>query len=301
MAANSLSIATGTQDRPLVGIGWALSAGFILSVMDGLIKWSVGILPVAQVVVIRSAFVLLLMAPMIVRAGGLAAVRTRRPLPHLLRVALAVASILTFFEALRFLPLATVIAIGFGAPLLMTAISVPVLGERVGAHRWTAIAVGFVGVLIITRPGPEGLSWPALLALVSSALFASHLVAARFLARTETDTALMFWQNLGVLVVSAALAPFFWVPVATADLAGIAAMAVLLLCGQFCTVRAFRTAPVGVVAPFQYVELLWAALIGYAFWSEVPAANVWAGASIVVASGLYVIWRERSLARLHGN
>ena len=201
MAATAFSINTGTQDRPLVGIGWALSAEFILSVMDGLIKWSVGILPVAQVVVIRSAFVLLLMAPMIMRAGG-SPVRTRRPLAHFLRVALAVTSILTFFEALRFLPIATVIAIGFGAPLLMTALSVPVLGERVGAHRWTAIAVGFVGVLIITWPGREGLSWPALLALVSSALFASHLVAARYLARTETDTALMFWQNLGVFVVS---------------------------------------------------------------------------------------------------
>jgi drug/metabolite transporter (DMT)-like permease len=125
-------------------------------------------------------------------------------------------------------------------------------------------------------------------------------VTARFLARTETDAALMFWQNLGVLAVSGLMAPFVWTGLTPPDLAGIAAMALLLLLGQFCTVRAFRTAPVGAVAPFQYVELLWAAMIGYSFWSEVPPANVWIGAAIVVASGLVVIWRERVRARAAG-
>jgi drug/metabolite transporter (DMT)-like permease len=283
----------GTQDRPLVGIAWALSAGFTLSVMDGLIKWSVGVFPVAQVVFVRSAFVLLLLGAVLARGGGLRAVRTKRPLGHLLRVALTVASILTFFEAVRLLPLATVIAIGFGAPLLMTALSVPILRERVGPHRWGAIVVGFIGVLVITKPGPDGLEWPALLAVISSMLFATHLVTARWLARTETDAALMFWQNVGVLAVSGALAPFFWTPIGPSDLAIIATMATLLLIGQFCTVRAFRTAPVGAVAPFQYAELIWAALIGYVFWSEMPASNVWLGAAIVIASGLYVVWRER--------
>jgi drug/metabolite transporter (DMT)-like permease len=293
MAATSFSITTGTQDRPLAGIAWILAAGFILSVMDGLIKWSVGVLPVVQVVAVRSVFVLLFMAPLILRAGGLSALKTKRPLGHLLRVTLTVGAILTFFEAVRLLPLATVIAIGFGAPLIMTVISIPVLGEKVGLHRWTAIATGFIGVLVITRPGPDGLAWPALLALISSVFFATHLVTGRYLARTETDMALMFWQNFGVLTATALAAPFFWQPVAGGDVAGIAAMALLLLLGQFCTVRAFRTAPVGAVAPFQYAELIWAALIGYAFWSEMPAANVWLGAAIVVASGIYVIWRER--------
>jgi drug/metabolite transporter (DMT)-like permease len=293
MAVSTSSLATGTQDRPLVGIGWALAAGFTLSVMDGLIKWSVGVFPVAQVVFVRSAFVLLLLCAVLARNGAFAAVRTARPFAHVLRVALTVASILTFFEAVRLLPLATVIAIGFGAPLMMTALSVPVLRERVGPHRWAAIAVGFVGVLVITRPGPEGIAWPALLALVSSMLFAAHLVAARWMARTETDAALMFWQNLGVLLVSGALAPFVWTPIEGGDLGLIATMAALLLIGQYCTVRAFRTAPVGAVAPFQYAELIWAAIIGYVFWHEMPPANVWLGAAIVIASGLYVIWRER--------
>jgi drug/metabolite transporter (DMT)-like permease len=244
-------------------------------------------------VFIRSAFVLVLLTVVLVRSGTFHAIRTKRPFGHLLRVALTAVSIMTFFEAVRLLPLATAIAIGFVAPLFMTALSVPILRERVGLHRWAAIAVGFAGVLVITRPGPDGLEWPALLALCSSMLFATHLVTARWLARTETDAALMFWQNLGVLVCSGLLAPFVWMPVAAVDLAVVATMGVLLLVGQFCTVRAFRAAPVGAVAPFQYVELIWAAMIGYVFWQEVPPANVWIGASIVVASGLYVIWRER--------
>src|SRR5688572_8776507 len=128
MAATSFSITIGTQDRPLAGIAWILAAGFILSVMDGLIKWSVGVLPVVQVVAVRSVFVLLFMAPLILRAGGFSALKTKRPLGHLLRVTLTVGAILTFFEAVRLLPLATVIAIGFGAPLIMTVISIPVLG-----------------------------------------------------------------------------------------------------------------------------------------------------------------------------
>jgi drug/metabolite transporter (DMT)-like permease len=289
---------TGTEDRPLTGIAWILTAGATLSIMDGLIKWSVGIFPVAQVVFVRSAIVLLLLGVILVRGGGFRSIRTKRPLGHLLRVTLTVASILTFFESVRLLPLATVIAIGFGAPLFMTALSVPVLRERVGAHRWAAIVIGFAGVLVITQPGPDGLEWPALLALTSSMLFAAHLVTARWLARTETDAALMFWQNLGVFLASGVAAPFVWTPIGSSDFAVIATMGALLLIGQFCTVRAFRSAPVGAVAPFQYGELIWAAMIGYVFWSEVPPSNVWFGAAIVVASGLYVIWRERVRAKV---
>lgn len=297
MASQSPALLTGTHDRPLVGIAWVLSAGVSLSIMDGLIKWSVGVFPAAQIIFMRSAFVLLFLIPLIVRAGGVAAIKTKRPFGHLLRLAFTVIAVIGFFEAVRLLPLATVVAIGFGAPLFMTAMSVPVLGEKVGAHRWTAIMVGFLGVLIITRPGAEGLSWPALLALASSLFFAAHLIVTRFLLRTETDMAMMFWQNFGVVVATGAMAPFMWTDIGSADLAAIGGMAALLLLGQFCTVKAFRAAPVGAVAPFQYVELLWTTLIGYAFWREVPAANVWAGAAIVVASGLYVIWRERVHAR----
>lgn len=298
MSAPSAALATGTQDRPLAGIAWILAAGLVLSVMDGLIKWSVSVFPVAQAVFLRSIFVLVLMLPMIMRAGGLAALRTRRPGGHVLRAALTIGAILTFFESLRHLPLATVIAICFGAPLLMTAMSVPILGEKVGAHRWAAIAVGFAGVLIITAPGEETLAWPALLAIASSVFFAAGLVVLRWLARTETDTALLFWQNTGVLAAGAVLAPFAWTAPGLTDLSLVALMALLLLLGQVCTVRAFRTAPVAAVAPFEYVQLLWAALIGYAVWDELPAVNVWIGAAVVVASGLYVIWRERARAEL---
>jgi len=288
----------GTQNRPLLGIALMLLADLLLSSMDGVAKWVMANHTVAQMMFVRGLFVALLMMPAIARSGGFRALRTRRPWGHALRAGLAVLAILSFFGALRDLPLATVVAISFGAPLFMTALSVPVLREHVGPHRWGAIAVGLVGVLVIVRPGAEGaLTGAALLALVSSVFFAGSMVTVRWLARTETDLVLMFWQNTGMVVVLGLVAAFDWRPMSWNDLALIGVMAILILAGQWCTIRAFRVAPVGVVAPFQYGELLWATLIGWFVWAELPGAHVWWGAAIVAASGLYVIWREGRHAR----
>lgn len=288
----------GTQNRPLLGIALMLLADLLLSSMDGIAKWVMTSHTVAQMMFVRSILVTLLMAPMIARAGGVRALKTRRPWGHALRAGFAVLAILCFFGSLRDLPLATAVAISFGAPLFMTALSVPVLREHVGPHRWGAVVVGLVGVLVIVRPDAEGaLTGAALLALAGSVFFAGGMVTVRWLAKTETDLALLFWQNTGVLVVLGVVAAFDWRPMSWVDLALIASMAVLITAGQWCTVRAFRVAPVGVVAPFQYGELLWATLIGWLVWAELPAPHVWWGAAIVAASGLYVIWREGRHAR----
>lgn len=279
-------------DRPLLGIAYMALGVLCLAVMDGLAKYAMAEAPVAQVIFVRSLFVLVFMAPML-KGRGLPALRTTRPIEHTVRVVLAVGAILCFFEALKRLPLATVIAIAFGAPLFMTALSVPLLKERVGIHRWSAVALGFVGVMVIVEPGGEAVSAIAALAVLSSLLFAANMVVLRRLTRTETDAALMFYLNAGVLLAMSAIAPFVWTPLAWREIAAIAAMALALMGGQTFMIRAFRHAPVGAVAPFQYTELLWAALIGYVFWSELPPDNVWYGAVIVIAAGLYVIWRER--------
>jgi drug/metabolite transporter (DMT)-like permease len=279
-------------NRPLAGILAIVVAIAFLSMMDAIAKWVLASLSVAQMIALRSVFVLALIAA----AHGRALPRmiaTRRPWAHAGRTALVATSMLSFFEAMRHLPLATLVAISFGAPLFMTALSVPLLKERVGLHRWSAIVVGFVGVLVITRPGgAESFAPAALLAIFASAVYALSMVGMRFMVRTESDAALMFWQNLGVLAVTAALAPFFWQPVEWAALGLILAMAGLVWVSQQLTIRAFRLAPVGAVAPFHYTELLWAALFGWVVWHELPAEHVWLGAAIVVASGLYMVWRE---------
>ena len=287
---------TVRADHPLQGIAWMVAGVFLLSVMDALSKHAVSQLSIPVLIAARSAMVLALLLPWVLRNGGWSALRTRRAGAHLLRGLLAVCSMLAFFESLRLLPLATVIAISFAAPLFMTLLSVPLLQERVGAHRWGALLAGFVGVSLIVGPqamdGELGLG--AGLALVAALFYAASMTCVRWLSPTESDLAMLVWQNLimglagavGLFFVPLEVKPGMW-PV-------IACMAVLVLLGQRCTFRALRLAPVGVVAPFHYSELLFAALLGWVFWQELPRPHVWWGALFVVGAGLYTLWRERT-------
>ncbi len=292
-----MSAPGGLQDRPLRGIAFMIAAFTCVGVTDALSKAGVAMMSTTQMLAIRSAIVLLIMSPWLVQAGGLAVFRTLNPREHAIRIVLSLVSMFAFFEALRHLELATAIAIGFVAPLIMTAISVPLLGERVGIHRWSAIAIGFVGVLVILQPGADGFQPGALLCLLAAAAWAASMVYVRRLARTDSDITMLAYQNVAVLLVMGALAPFSWGPLGWPELALTGGMAVSVCMGQWLMFRAFRFAPVGLIAPFQYLELLWAAIFGWVIWSEFPDPPVWAGAAILVASGLYVIWRERVRAR----
>lgn len=286
---------SGRADRPLLGIAYMALGVFFLSVMDTITKYAVSQMTTPAIIAIRSVMVLAMLAPFVARAGGLAALKTGRPWGHIVRGLFGVGAMYCFFESLRLLPLATAIAIGFAAPLFMTAFSVPILKEKVGVHRWSAVAIGFVGVLVIMGPGVAdgefGLG--AALALAAAVFYALAMTCVRWLASTESDLSMMLSQNLAMLIaggvglffVSAAVPGHMWLV--------IPAMAALVLLGQRFTFRAFRLAPVGAVAPFHYTELVWAAIFGWMFWREWPEANVWWGAAIVVGAGLYTIWRER--------
>ena len=294
----SFELPSGPPDRPLRGILYMVLGITFFSVVDGLSKWMVLAMPALQIVALRNACILALITPAVARGGGVRALHTRRPWAHVLRALLSIGALLTFFEALRALPLATSIAIGFVSPLFMTAASVILLRERVGAHRWAAVALGFLGVLIIAWPEPgRFVSTPALLMVLSSLFFALAMTTVRWLARTETDVAMLFYQNLGMMLAGVAALPFVWRTPTVADLLAVAVTAVALVIGQVCMIRAFRAAAVAVVAPFEYTELLWTTLIGYVVWSELPASRVWAGAFVLVASGLYIIWRESLATR----
>jgi drug/metabolite transporter (DMT)-like permease len=272
---------------------------FMLSVMDTLSKHAVEHLSTPVLVAIRSAMVLLLVLPWVARAGGLAALRTRRPLAHLMRGILSVCSLITFFESLRLLPLATVVAICFAAPLFMTLMSVVLLREQVGWQRWTALAAGFAGVSVIIGPqAMDGeLGRGAWMALAAALFYAASTTSVRWLAATESDLSMIVSQNLCMLV--AGLVGLAFVPLEPPGVRMglvIFASAALLLLGQRMTFRALRLAPVGAVAPFHYTELVWATLFGWLFWREWPAAHVWWGAALVVGAGLYAIWQERRRA-----
>ena len=289
----------GRSNRPLAGIAWMVGGMFMLSVMDTLSKHAVEHLSTPVLVAIRSAMVLLLVLPWVARAGGLAALRTRRPLAHLMRGILSVCSLITFFESLRLLPLATVVAICFAAPLFMTLMSVVLLREQVGWQRWTALAAGFAGVSVIIGPqAMDGeLGRGAWMALTAALFYAASTTSVRWLAATESDLSMIVSQNVCMLV--AGLVGLAFVPLEPPGVRMgfvIFASAALLLLGQRMTFRALRLAPVGAVAPFHYTELVWATLFGWLFWREWPAAHVWWGAALVVGAGLYAIWQERRRA-----
>lgn len=285
------------QDRPLAGIGFMSAAFVTVAIGDALAKLLITDLPIAQFVFLRSAAVLLLLTPFFVHGGGLLVFRTQRLSLHIARCTLNAVSLCFFFVALRQLELATIFAIGFVGPLFMTALSVPLLGEKVGLHRWSAIAIGLLGALVIIRPSAEGIQIMALVSMFATFLWATSMVIVRKLSATESDATLLAYINTSLLLVGAIGAPFVWQGVTWREIALIAALAVTQVIGQWLMLRAFRAAPVGVIAPFQYSGIIWATLIGWFIWGDLPAINVWIGAAILVASGLYVMWRERIRAR----
>ncbi len=282
-------------DHPLQGIAWMVAGVFLLAVLDALSKYAVSQLSIPVLIAARSAMVLVLLGPWVLRCGGWSALRTRRPLAHGVRGLFAVCSMLAFFESLRLLPLATVIAISFAAPLFMTLLSVPLLKERVGVHRWGALLAGFLGVSLIV--GPQALDgdlgWGAWLALLASLLYAASMACVRWLSPTESDLSMLVWQNLTMGLAGAVGLLFVPIEAPAGMWPIIALMAILVLLGQRCTFRALRLAPVGVVAPLHYSELLFAALFGWVFWQEWPGPHVWWGALLVVGAGLFTLWRER--------
>ena len=282
-------------DHPLQGIAWMVAGVFLLAVLDALSKYAVSQLSIPVLIAARSAMVLVLLGPWVLRCGGWSALRTRRPLAHGVRGLFAVCSMLAFFESLRLLPLATVIAISFAAPLFMTLLSVPLLKERVGVHRWGALLAGFLGVSLIV--GPQALDgdlgWGAWLALLASLLYAASMACVRWLSPTESDLSMLVWQNLTMGLAGAVGLLFVPIEAPAGMWPIIALMAILVLLGQRCTFRALRLAPVGVVAPLHYSELLFAALFGWVFWQEWPGPHVWWGALFVVGAGLFTLWRER--------
>lgn len=224
---------------------------------------------------------------------GLSAIRTQRPGAHASRAAIGLVSMVLSFQALSMLPLAEATTIGFAAPLFATILSALLLAERVGWHRWLAVAVGLIGVTIVMQPGSTQLPADGLVvALVAALGVAAVVVTLRQIGATESATATVFWFNIASLVATGipmALlghwpGPGLW-PI----------LAVMGLCGgvaQILMTASLRFAPIAVLAPFDYFQLLWATLVGWLLWSAEPAPATLAGGALIIASGLYTAWRE---------
>jgi len=217
---------------------------------------------------------------------------------HLLRGVLSVVVLGGFIYAVRVLSLANAYAVFLSAPLLVTAFSVPLLKERADARHWSAILVGLAGVLTMLRPSASGLvTWGALAALVSAIAYALSAIAVRVLTRTDTTASVIFW-TVGLMTVfaTAAAAPV-WVPLERSHWPWLLALGVLAAIGQYLLTEAFRSAPPSLVAPFEYTALLWGIAIDRLVWHVLPPVRVCLGGGLVIASGLYLIWRERQHTR----
>ncbi len=272
-------------------LGISAGLGLDLSAKEILASYS---LP--QFVLVRSIIAVSLLLAIAPRFGGLAALRTRRKAWHGLRTVLALGAMFGFFYGLANMPLVNALTLGYTAPLMVTALSAVFLGDHVGWRRWTAVVVGFGGVLIMLRPGSGDFSFPAVAVLIAAFCYASQAITARRLADTESTLALSFYVVLGPMLVALAwINDETWLP---PDVTGW----VLFLCAGACSVLAwiglvngYRAAPPAVLAPLEYLALVGGAVAGYLIWDEVPDAWVVVGAMVIIASGLFVVYRDLAI------
>jgi len=282
------------------GIGLMLVSVILFACMDAVVKWLGATYPTMQIIFFRSLFAFIPLSLFLFRGIGLAALRTQRPLQHAVRSLVGLMAMTSFFYAYSQMPLANAVAIGFAAPMFMTALSVPLLGEKVGPRRWMAVLVGFAGVLVIVRPDAGVFHAAAPVALAGTVFYALAMIFVRRLGRTETSTAIVFYFTVCATFVSGIFLPFVWV---APDAEGWILLVLVGLIGglaQMAMTNAVRLADISVVAPFDYTGLLWTALFGFFIWSEVPGIHVWLGAMVVVTSGVYILYREAHLGLPRG-
>ena len=246
---------------------------------------------------LKVIFGLLPVAVFVWRGGGPRALETRKPAAHFLRAILVFAALFAFFSGLRRMPLAEAIAFAFTAPLFVTALSVPVLGEPVGRRRWAAVLVGFAGALVMVQPGTAGFRLEALWILASALCFALAMLLTRRMARSETNVAMLAYSTLGAGLLGLPLMPFVWQTPAGGDIWLFVLIGLVGGTAAYFVIVAYRHAPAALVAPFEYTSLVWGAVLGWVLWREQPEPMVWLGAAVIMLSGLYITRRETAPAR----
>ena len=266
----------------------------LFPLMNAEVKLLAARYPVIEITWARFTGHLIVMLIIFLPQYGRRLIATRRPLVQLARSALMLVSNGVFVAAIGKVPLATASAIGFTSPLIVTALSVPLLREQVGWRRWSAVCVGFCGALLIIRPG-AGLHDPAVaLLLVSSGAYALYQIATRFvMAHDSPATGIIFAALLGSLGTTLVLPLVFVAPRNLLDLAMFLSLGCLGGLGHFLVIKAFQAAPASVIAPLGYVELIGTAILGYLIFANFPDALTWVGALVIIASGLYIAMRER--------
>jgi drug/metabolite transporter (DMT)-like permease len=280
------------QERIPQAILYMVSAGAIFSFSSAASKWLVATYPVGEVLFSRVFVSLILFSAFALPTTGMAVFATRRPGAHVLRSMSQFISQTLLLIAFSMMPLASATAINFSAPLFAALASLVFLKEPVGAARWVALVIGFLGVLIVTNPGGETFQVGALFALGNALLFGTVTAGVRGMTSTESAKTLTMYQLMLLSVFYALTLPFAFVTPSWSDMPLIVANGATNMLGQYWWTRALHLAPTSAVVPFQYLSLIWAMMFGFALWGDVPTIGLLVGSAIVVGSGMFLLWHE---------
>lgn len=263
-----------------------------LSINDALAKMLTEDYSPVQILFLRNVIALPFAVLIAWKMGGRKALHSSRPAAHFLRGVLWICATIMFFTSIKYLGLAEATALIFAAPLFITGISALFLREQVGLRRWLAVLTGFIGVLIIVRPGTVAFQPISLLPVATAFVYALLMLSARWVDTKESVWTLLLYLTATSGILSVFIVPFVWVPVKSETLWLFAAIALFGTAGMTMITQAFRLASAVVVAPLDYTGLLWATALGWLVWNEIPDSATFIGASVIIAAGAFTIWRE---------
>ena len=284
-----------SASNPLHGIGFVIFMTICFSSLDASAKYLSNELPLWVLLWGRYFFNFLFVALLFLRGAPADIIHTRKLKLQILRSIFLVAATVTFWRALVFLPLADCVVILFVSPLLVTILAAPILGESVGSHRWTAVILGFVGVMVVMRPGITIFDWVSILPLITALLYAGVQISTRILGRTEGALTTLLYSSTGGVIICTIGVLFFWVTPSFEQWLVLGWLGFLGAVGHYLMIKAYEIAPASLLAPFDYTTLIWATILGFVMFGDLPDAWTVVGAIIIMSSGLYLIRRESRL------
>lgn len=290
-------VPTARREDPLAGILLILSAVFFFSCSDAASKYLTGTLPALQVSWLRFLIFVLMILPALLAVQGRAGLRARQPGLQVLRGFGVLAAAVLFIVGLGLLPMAEATTMAFVSPIFVTALSIPILGETVGIRRWIAVVVGLIGVMVVVRPGMDSFNPAAFYPLLSALSWATALVITRKTSNSDTPLTALTYAALVGFVALSVVVPFEWVAMGPREIVLGVITGATSTVAQGLIVLAYRHASASLLAPFFYSQIIWSAGLGFLIFGNVPDAWTFAGAAIIIASGLYTAHRERIRAK----
>lgn len=277
---------------PLRGIVCMVLALLVFTLSDAVSKWLTQGYPVGEIIFLRSFFMILPVLVMVRYRREKLSLRTENWRWHMLRTMLVVVSSFLIINSVRLLPLADAIAFLHAAPLMITALAFPLLGERVGWHRWGAVLAGFAGVLIMSRPTADSFQIAVMVPIAAAAATAVRDIVTRRMSTSESTNVMLIWSTVGLTLASALTLPFGWRTPTPFDFGLMVVTGLLVGTAHYLMVESLRLAEAALVAPFKYSSIVWGVLLGYMIWGDLPDYWIVTGSSLIIGSGLYILHRE---------